>query len=184
MNPMVDMAFLLVCFFMLATTFKTAEPIAISRPSSRSEIKVPERDLMTLTIGEEGQVFFSIDGKFAKKRLLQLMGEQYGIAFSELEQEQFALLSSFGMPVEALQPFLNTAVEDRKNIQQGGIPTELAGNELAAWVVSSRRANPKLRIAVNADKDVAYSHIRGVVNTLLQNKIYRFSLITELEKES
>lgn len=182
MNPMVDMAFLLVSFFMLTTTFKTAEPIAINRPSSQSEIKVPERDVMTLTIGDEGQVFFSIDGKFAKKRLLQLIGGRHEIDFSEIEQEQFALLSSFGMPIQELSTFLKATPEDRKKIKQKGIPMELEQNELADWIVYSRIANPKLRIAINGDKDVAYPEVQKIINTLLHNKIYRFNLITEIEE--
>lgn len=184
MNPMVDMAFLLVSFFMLATTFKAAEPITISRPSSQSEIKVPERDVMTLTIGTAGEVFFSIDGKVAKKRLLQLIGQRYEINFSEEEQEQFALLSSFGIPLQELKSFLNTSVEDRKKIKQNGIPVELKQNELADWVIHARMANPKLRIVINGDKDAAYPQVQKVINTLLKNKIHRFNLITEIEMES
>ncbi len=184
MNPMVDMAFLLVSFFMLATTFKTAEPILVNRPSSHSEFKIPEVDVMTISIGKEGQVFCAIDGKFAKKRLIQLIGEKYGINFSEEQQEQFALLSGFGMPVQQLQNYLQTPPQDRESIVQTGIPIEAEVDELTNWVVLSRIANPKLRIAVNGDKDTAYPQIQKVINVLLNNKIYRFNLITEIEKDS
>ncbi|NJK82735.1 MAG: biopolymer transporter ExbD [Saprospiraceae bacterium] len=182
MNPMVDMAFLLVSFFMLATTFKTAEPILINRPSSHSELKMPETDVMTISVGKEGQVFCAIDGKFAKKRLIQLIGEKYNIDFSEEEQEQFALLSGFGLPIEQLQSYLQTSPEDRVNIAQTGIPSD--ADELINWVALSRMANPKLRIAINADKDTAYTQIKKVIDILLEHKIYRFNLITEVEKDN
>ncbi len=182
MNPMVDMAFLLVSFFMLTTTFKTAEPISIQRPSSQTEIKIPERDLMSITVGKNGEVFFSIDGKFARKRLLQLIGDRHEINFSEEEKEQFALLSSFGMPIDALQNFLQTKPEERKKLLQTGIPASPDNNQLAEWVVYARMANPKLRIAINGDVDTPYSEIQEVINTLLHNKIYRFNLVTEIEK--
>lgn len=182
MNPMVDMAFLLVSFFMLTTTFKTAEPINIQRPSSQTEIKIPERDLMAITIGKKGEVFFSIDGKFARKRLLQLIGDRHEINFSEEEKEQFALLSSFGMPIDALQNFLQTKPEERKKLIQTGIPASPENNQLADWVVFARMANPKLRIAINGDQDTPYTDIQRIINTLLHNKIYRFNLVTEIEK--
>ncbi len=182
MNPMVDMAFLLVSFFMLTTTFKTAEPIIIDKVHSQSQLKVPETNVVMITVGEEGRVFFTIDGKFARKKLLRLMGEQYGIDFSQRAQDEFALLSSIGMPVEQLDDFLALRPQEREEIDQPGIPCDTARNELTNWVILSRVANPRARIAINADKDTPYPRVDRVIQTLLNSKIYRFNLMTELEK--
>lgn len=184
MNPMVDMAFLLVSFFMLATTFKTAEPILIDKPLSESQLKVPETDVVTITVSDSGKVFFSIDGKFARTKLLDYIGGHYDREFSEAEKAHFALLSSFGMPVAELQPFLALPASEREEIEQGGIPCDSTYNELNHWVLFARMANPKVRIAINADRDVAYQHVQKVIKTLLNNGIYRFNLVTELEISS
>jgi len=182
MNPMVDMAFLLVSFFMLTTTFKTAEPILIEKAHSQSQLKVPETNVVTITVGEEGRVFFTIDGKFARKRLLRLMGEQYQIDFSERAQDEFSILSSIGLPVDQLSAYLALRPDEREEVEQSGIPCDTLRNELTDWIIMSRVANPRARIAINADKDTPYPYIDRVVQTLLHSKIYRFNLVTELEK--
>ena len=42
MTPLVDVAFLLLTFFMLTTQFKPPEEVVIELPSSHSEFKLPE----------------------------------------------------------------------------------------------------------------------------------------------
>jgi biopolymer transport protein ExbB len=59
MTPMVDVAFLLLIFFMSTTQFKPPEQVSVRLPSSSSEIHVPERDTIILTVNREGRVFIS-----------------------------------------------------------------------------------------------------------------------------
>jgi biopolymer transport protein ExbD len=57
MTPMVDIAFLLLIFYMATTTFKPPEHKSVNIPSSHSEIKLPESNLMTITVTKEDSVF-------------------------------------------------------------------------------------------------------------------------------
>lgn len=59
MTPMVDVAFLLLIFFMSTTQFKPAETVAVELPLSRSEIHVPETGTIFLTVNSTGQMFIS-----------------------------------------------------------------------------------------------------------------------------
>ena len=61
MTPMVDVAFLLLIFFMSTTQFKPPERIAVQLPLSSSEIHVPETDTIILTVNREGQFFISTE---------------------------------------------------------------------------------------------------------------------------
>jgi biopolymer transport protein ExbD len=59
MTPMVDVAFLLLIFFMTTTQFKPPEQVAVELPRSRSEIHVPETGTIILTVNRTGQIFIS-----------------------------------------------------------------------------------------------------------------------------
>lgn len=50
MTPMVDVAFLLLIFFMTTTQFKPPEKDKIALPESTSEAKTPESDIITITV--------------------------------------------------------------------------------------------------------------------------------------
>ena len=59
MTPMVDVAFLLLIFFMSTTQFKAPELVAVELPLSRSQIHIPETGTIILTVNRTGQVFIS-----------------------------------------------------------------------------------------------------------------------------
>jgi biopolymer transport protein ExbD len=59
MTPMVDVAFLLLIFFMSTTQFKPPEAVAIRLPASSSEIHIPETRTILLTVTREGQIYIS-----------------------------------------------------------------------------------------------------------------------------
>jgi len=182
MTPMVDLAFLLVTFFMLTAAFAPVEPVAVDMPKSESEILLPERDRMIITVADDGRVFFDMDNQYNRKTMLEDMGEKYGVTFSEDQKRSFAVMSGFGVPIAQLPQFLDMAPDERTHVEQPGIPADSVNNELADWVVFARMTNPsKLRIAIKGDRDSNYKIIKQVVNTLIDRKILRFNLITSME---
>jgi biopolymer transport protein ExbD len=182
MTPMVDLAFLLVTFFMLTTKFAPEEPVAVDMPSSTSEIRLPDTDILTITVAQDGAVFFNMDGKYTRQTLLGKIGEKYNIQFTPEETARFALLPSFGVPIGSLQQYLDLSPDERKTVKQTGIPCDSVNNELADWIVMSRISNPKLRIAVKGDSDASYPVVKEVIKTLVDRKVNRFNLITNLER--
>ena len=69
MTPLVDVAFLLLTFFMLTTQFRPQEEVTIVLPSSHSEFKLPESDVMTINIAEDGRIFLGLDSQVLRGRL-------------------------------------------------------------------------------------------------------------------
>src|SRR5437762_8519929 len=64
MTPFVDVAFLILAFFIMATKFKPPEPVEITTPNSVSSQPLPENDAVMVTIDKDNKVYFSI---FAEK---------------------------------------------------------------------------------------------------------------------
>ena len=182
MTPMVDLAFLLVTFFMLTATAIPDEPVQVDTPSSVSEIKIPETNVMTITIGKDGKVFFNVDGQHTRAKLLGRIATQYNLNFSDEETKRFAIMSSIGVPIGSLKQFLSLSPEERKEIKQPGIPCDSAQNELASWVLEARLSNPMLRMAIKGDRDANYPVVKKVIDTMIDRKVNRFNLITGMEK--
>src|SRR5688572_27835460 len=85
MTPMVDLAFLLVTFFMLTTKFAPDEAMIIDMPTSVSEIKLPDTDILTITISKDGIVFFNMDGQYNRSILLSKIAYKYKLEFTSDE---------------------------------------------------------------------------------------------------
>ncbi|MEO7989820.1 MAG: biopolymer transporter ExbD [Chryseolinea sp.] len=182
MTPMVDLAFLLVTFFMLTATATPDEPVTVDMPTSVSEIPIPDINVLTISVGKDGKVYFNMDGKYNREALLGKIGERYNIQFTEEETKVFAVLSSTGIPIGNLKQFLSMKREDRSAVTQPGIPCDSVNNELKDWIIFSRMTNPKLRIAIKGDSESNYPVIKQVIKTLIDNKVFRFNLITNMEK--
>lgn len=69
MTPMVDVAFLLLTFFMLTTQFKPPEVVQIVLPTSHSDFKLPESDVMTITISKDNRLFLGVDNQYVRSKI-------------------------------------------------------------------------------------------------------------------
>lgn len=181
MTPMVDLFFLLVTFFMLTATARQEEAIVVDTPSSVSVIKLPDTNVITITVGNDNRVFFGVDGQHTKEALLEKMAGKYGVGFTAEEKRTFSLLNNFGVPVSQLKSFLAMPSSERDKVQQPGIPIDSTNNELGDWVLQTRLTNPKVVIAIKGDNDAEYNTVQRVIDILQDKKVNRFNLVTDME---
>lgn len=182
MTAMCDVAFLLLTFFMLTSNFTKKEPVLVATPSSVSEIKIPETNIMTILIDSEGKIYFGIDGQANRQQLIGKMAAVYRVALTEEEIKRFTLLDLFGNPMSALKPFLSLPSE-RRDLNQNnmGIPADSTNNQFKEWIKSARSVNPDLRIAIKADEKTPYPAIKKVMKSLQELDENHYNLITRLE---
>ncbi len=184
MTAMCDVAFLLLTFFILTATAKVPEVLPVDTPASTVQTKLPETDLATLTVGK-GKVFFDLKGREVRKRTLELMAQKYKVDFSDTDKDKFALMESFGVPLQSLKQILDMKSADRSKANQPGIPKDSLDNQLSDWVQNARIANielndKELQIAIKGDAKEEYPAIRKVMDILQAQKVNSFSLVTGL----
>jgi biopolymer transport protein ExbD len=179
MTAMCDMAFLLLTFFILTTKFKPQEPVAVDIPTSTAKKVLPADSLMIISVDKEGKVFFGIDNQNQRLELIKLANQTYQLGLTDPEMKKFSIIETFGTPYSELKQQLNKNGEDL--MKQEGIPTDSMKNELIGWIGMAKNINPKLRIAIKADRKTDYKDAHKVINTLQSLNLNRMSFITNLE---
>jgi biopolymer transport protein ExbD len=185
MTAMCDVAFLLLTFFMLTSNFVAKEPIVVAVPSSISEIKIPERDIVTVLIDKDGKVFFGLDAQQDRKEVLDNVGKAYSISFTDKELTEFSKISMSGVPIEKMKAFLALPAEQKDSKEAAiGIPADSLNNQFRVWMKTARQVNRNLRLAIKSDSQTPYKVIKSVMGTLQDIDENRYNLITSLEQVS
>jgi len=192
MTPMVDLFSVLLIFLLLTASFRPQEATIISSPKSVSEKQAPDTSIMTIIINKEGKIFFNMDnGKDSTKHtrvdVLTEMGKQYNIKFTPKELYDFGHWASFGMPMVDFKKWLNAKDSKEKESLQTGIPIDSVDNQpsqLFFWVRFARRANPNAEVAIKGDAETNYKKVKLVMDMLQENKVNKFNLVTNLEKQA
>lgn len=185
MTAMCDVAFLLLSFFVMTATAKIPEALPVDTPASVTQTKLPDTDLATITIGK-GKVFFDLKGREVRIKALELMGQKYGVTFTEEETKTFSLMEGVGVPITNLKQLIGMKTAERNKAGlQPGIPKDSLDNQLKDWIYNSRIANidvndKELQIAIKGDAKEEYPAIKQVMDILQDQKINNFSLVTGL----
>lgn len=200
MTPMVDLAFLLVTFFMLTASVRVSEPVVIDSPSSTSDKLLPDNVIM-VTVDSKGKSYFNINNAEVRVKTLEKMGQQYKITFTEKEKKRFGGMTSFGVPMASLKKYIDMEDPERIKSNSPGIPLDSLHNELGDWIQfgrieAARQAKTQkdkaeslgrtfkyepLRFAIKADGQANYISVKDVIKVFTDKDIYRFNLITNLE---
>ena len=182
MTAMSDMTVLLLTFFMLTATFLPKEPIQMITPASIIDIKIPDANLMTILIKSDGLAYVNLDRPADKKAVLELVGTEYNMTFSDEQVVSFINQPTIGVPVNQLPAFLKMPMLDQDAyLKTTGIPTDSVNNQLRDWIQRAVSVNKELKIAIKADRSTPYLMVSNVITTLQDLKQNRFNLITTLE---
>ncbi|HSF44432.1 MAG TPA: biopolymer transporter ExbD [Chitinophagaceae bacterium] len=184
MTPFVDVAFLILTFFMLATKFKPEEAVEVTTPGSVSADAVPEKDVFTVTVSTDGRAFVSMDNPEFRQVLIENLNKTRNLGLTPAEMKAFLNVPSVGVPFSQLKGLLALDPEQQKKVKQPGIPVaDSTGGEMYYWVRDALVAyqGRKLNLLIKADNNTKYPAFKNILNAFKKNDQNKFLLITSPE---
>jgi biopolymer transport protein ExbD len=190
MTPFVDIAFLILSFFIMATKFKPPEPVKVTTPNSVSSQIMQENNALLITIDKQSKVYININAKDKKEQdnvlatVIEGMNTTRNLGLTPAQIASFKTAPIIGVPLANLKTFLNLPADEQGKIVQPGIPVlDSNNNELTWWVSETKKAfaGQKLLYLIKGDNDSKYPTFEGVINAMRKNDEFKYDLITAQE---
>ena len=204
MTPMVDLAFLLVTFFMLTSSFRAPEPVFVDPPTSTTEDQIPKQ-VFLVTVDDKGRVFIDLTNPAVKELVLKDMMRDFKVKMSGEDVKKFAGAGPVGLKMESIPAYLELDVNERMKVEQYGVPYDTVNikkSQLYHWAYNTRlRAHNDfndrkdeaekrglafdkdnyIQFAVKADGKTKYNVLKHVIQVFREAKVKNFQMITGLE---
>lgn len=189
MTPFVDVAFLILAFFIMATKFKPSEAVEITTPNSVSSKELMQRDGILVAIDKEGKVYFTmqVEKKEDKSLIYQVIkniNEVRKLSLTEEEMKSFVEDPSVAVPFSQLKAYLQVPLDQRAAVVKEGIPIkDSLSNELYYWVRDAHSAftGRKINYLIKGDNAAKFPNFKNVLSAFKRNELFKFQLITSPE---
>ena len=181
MTAMCDVAFLLLTFFIMTSSFRSEEAVSINTPSSVSKLKVEETGIGTVSITPEGKYYFGVSDPIEKRKFLNSLNTNLKMNLSDEEKKSFLEIAEIGVGKDRIKSYLSLSKGDREKAILPGIPLDSTNAELIDWVRAYAEANPQGQLAIRGDVKTQYPAVKILFDELAKVKFYKFRLITKGE---
>ena len=181
MTAMCDVAFLLLTFFIMTSSFRSEEAVTINTPSSVSKLKVEETGIGTVSITPEGKYFFGVTDPIEKRRFLATLNTNLNLNLSDEEKQSFLEIAEIGVGKDRIKSYLSLSKGDRERAVLPVIPLDSTNTELIDWVRAYAESSPQGQLAIRGDVKTQYPAVKILFDELAKVKFYKFRLITRAE---
>jgi len=141
MTPMVDITILLLIFYMTTTSFKPPEAKSVTLPQSHSQIELPDKDIINITVTKNDSIFVD----FLQKENVVIDGQDRTTTVRKV------------------------AEADIYNV--------------ASLIQRARAVNFRALLVIKADKDASFGVMDKIMESMRDNELTRFLIITDNEAE-
>ncbi len=183
MTAMCDVAFLLLTFFIMASSFKSEETVSVETPSSVSEELIPEKNIGMVTIDRTGKYYFGMLDPTERDDYAKALSDEFQLGLTNEEIVKFTKLAEVGVPMKSLKGYLDLDDNARAAVELSGIPCDSTDAELVKWVKTYATMKPDGKIAIKGDADTQYPAIKTLFDEFGKAKLNKFQLITKTEKK-
>jgi len=186
MTPFVDVAFLILTFFIMATKFKPPEPVEITTPNSVSTQELPESNALLISIDKEGKVYFTVlseKDKTVYDEVINSINSSRSLGLSDVEKRNYRKTYMVGLGFGQLKQLLDMPAEQQNSLKQPGMPVDTTGGDLTYWIQAAKSAfaGTRLQYLVKGDNNSKYPVFKNVITALKKNDVYKYNLITAPE---
>ncbi len=187
MTPFVDIAFLILSFFIMATKFKPAEPVKVETPNSVSSKMLKEENAVLITIDPDSKVYLNISSPKDTEKLgiiIEGINKSRNLGLTAAEMTSFKTAPIIGVPFTGLKQLLNLPIKQQEKVVQPGIPVlDTLNNELIWWIDEAKKAfaGGKLNYLIKGDNNSKYPTFEAVINAMRRNEEFKYNLITSQE---
>jgi biopolymer transport protein ExbD len=187
MTPFVDIAFLILSFFIMATKFKPPEPVEIKTPGSVLSQKLPDNNAVLISIDSTDKVYFTVLSEKDKTKydaIINGINSSQNLGLTPAEIANFKHTYLVGVPFAGLKQLLDTDEKDQAKLRQPGIPVaDSANNQLVWWIREAKAAfaGEKLNYLIKGDGSSKYPAFEAVISALKQNEEFKYNLVTALD---
>ncbi len=187
MTPFVDIAFLILSFFIMATKFKPPEPVEIKTPGSVLSQKLPDNNSVLISIDSTDKVYFSLLSEKDQTKFDEIINginTSQNLGLSPAEISNFRKTVMVGVPFGGLKQLLATDSKEQGSLKQPGIPVlDSATNQLVWWIQEAKKAfaGQKLNYLIKGDGNSKYPAFEAVIASLKRNEEYKYNLVTALD---
>ena len=187
MTPFVDIAFLILSFFIMATKFKPPELVPVKTPGSVISQKLPENNAIMITVDSSNRVYFTVLSDKDKSKydaIIQNINSSRSLGLTPAEMANYKQTYMVGVPFGGLKQFLAMDTKTQEGIKQPGIPVmDSATNELVWWIGAAKQAfaGQTLNYLIKGDGNSKYPAFEAVVSALKRNDEFKYNLVTSLD---
>jgi biopolymer transport protein ExbD len=182
MTPFVDVAFLILTFFILVTKFKTEDIVTIQTPSSvSSQVMKNEKEAVIILFDKTGKVYFQV-AENVREVALDYINSFIGKPLGGEETKEFLKSGMIAGPMEEIPSYYALPEKEREQLATG-IPTNIINNELFFLIREIHsRTQGKEKFYIKGDNVAKYTAFKRILKALKDNDIYEFNLITSTEQ--
>ncbi len=174
MTPMVDLAFLLLTFFVLTSTFSKPKTMEINFPApiddKTKQMKV--NNALTFIMTKDDGIFYYAGEFYAE-------GNEKGVPPTQLTKTDFSSEGLHKLLLEKNKP----TVDAIKKLEEQLVKKEIADTTYKRLAVGEKGKKEALTVLIKADDKAVYKNIIDVIDELNVCNIGKYAVVDMMPKE-